>query len=313
MYSAIEIRKTSITDLETDAIVNAANEALAAGGGVCGAIFRAAGHRELQEACDGIGHCDTGDAVITPGFRLKAGYVIHAVGPRWQDGRHGEPEKLRSAYRRSLELATAHHCRSVGFPLISAGIFGYPPERAWVDAVSACMEFLVLHPEAGLRIVFAVLDERILALGENMLRQSGASGLRIAEKRDWKTLDMPERRDTFMLERPLTPKEKAALCRGNVPQDMGDKWFWYVEDGVLCAHRSWSGFCIYRIVLKDDGRHTVTVNRDPEQYGCTSIDEDREVLSRLLDRWTKPTYDYYEQWLSETADMLDRAGRKRNE
>lgn len=105
--STIEIQKISIVDLETDAIVNAANEALAAGGGVCGAIFNAAGYQKLQAACDAIGHCNTGDAVITPGFALKAKYVIHAVGPRWKDGKHREPERLQRAYKNG-SLAHCH-------------------------------------------------------------------------------------------------------------------------------------------------------------------------------------------------------------
>ena len=138
--SHIEIKKISITDLATDAIVNAANEGLWAGGGVCGVIFRAAGHHKLQESCDAIGHCDTGSAVITPGFNLKAKYIIHAVGPRWAGGSHGEPELLSGAYQRSLELAMENGCHSIGFPLISAGIFGYPLNGAWQQALQACAE-----------------------------------------------------------------------------------------------------------------------------------------------------------------------------
>ena len=122
--SDIRIQNISITDLATDAIVNAANEGLWAGGGVCGAIFRAAGHDRLQEACNKIGHCDTGSAVITPGFRLKAKYVIHAVGPVWRGGNDHEPKLLYGAYYRALELAMENSCASIGFPLISAGIFG---------------------------------------------------------------------------------------------------------------------------------------------------------------------------------------------
>ena len=167
--SEIEIQKISIVDLNTDAIVNAANEYLAAGGGVCGAIFQAAGYQKLQSACDLYGHCNTGDAVITPGFALKAKYVIHAVGPRWRDGKHGEPEQLRSAYKKALELAAENHCRSVGFPLISAGIYGYPVESAWSEAIRACAEFLQNHREQDIRIVFAVLNDSILAVGKKEL------------------------------------------------------------------------------------------------------------------------------------------------
>ncbi len=167
----IEIRKISITDLDTDAVVNAANEGLWAGGGVCGAIFAAAGHRMLQAACDSIGHCDTGSAVITPGFSLKAKYIIHAVGPRWSGGRHGEPEKLYSAYYRALELAAENGCRSIGFPLLSSGIFGYPVDLAWKEAVKSCRAFQAEHTEADIHIVFAVLDDRIIRAGRALLKE----------------------------------------------------------------------------------------------------------------------------------------------
>ncbi len=170
----IDIRRISITELDTDAIVNAANERLAAGGGVCGAIFRAAGHDELQRACDKYGHCDTGKAVITPGFRLRAKYVIHAVGPIYRGGQYGEEEKLKSAYKSSLELASANGCNSIGFPLISAGIYGYPVEAAWEAAISACDEYMRAHPEENTDIIFAVLDDRILEVGRKILRKGSS-------------------------------------------------------------------------------------------------------------------------------------------
>ena len=170
----MEIQKIGITSVQADAIVNAANEGLQAGGGVCGVIFREAGHAKLQEACDKIGHCDTGSAVITPGFDLKAKYIIHAVGPRWQGGGNGEPEQLFGAYYRSLELAAESGCASIAFPLISSGIFGYPKDLAWKEALSACKSFLDRHPDKPLRIVFAVLDDEILQLGQEQLRQMHA-------------------------------------------------------------------------------------------------------------------------------------------
>ena len=164
--SRIEIRKSSITDLDTDAAVDAANEDLSAGGGVCGAIFKAAGALKLQAACIKIGHCDTGSAVITPGFKLKARFIIHAVGPRWKDGRHGEPELLYNAYKNSLKLAVENGCVSIGFPLISAGIFGCPVDIAWERALAACHDYLKEQPSAQLEIVFAILDEEILRAGQ---------------------------------------------------------------------------------------------------------------------------------------------------
>ena len=167
--STIKIKHISITDLDTDAIVNAANDGLWAGGGVCGAIFRAAGHAQLQEACGRIGHCDTGSAVITPGFNLKAKYIIHAVGPVWHGGSHHESELLYGAYYRSLELAAENNCRSIGFPLISAGIFGYPLQGAWEVAIKACRDFLEKHPDVKLDIVFAVLSNEIIKAGQKVL------------------------------------------------------------------------------------------------------------------------------------------------
>ena len=134
----IEIHKNDITKLNTDAVVNAANSGLQAGGGVCGAIFRAAGYEQLQDACDKIGHCRTGSAVITPAFNMKNNkYIIHAVGPCYFDGHSNEPEQLYSCYQASLELAKEKRCRSIGFPLISSGIFGYPMEEAWRIALAA--------------------------------------------------------------------------------------------------------------------------------------------------------------------------------
>lgn len=165
--NTIEIKKIGITDLDTDAIVNAANDGLWAGSGVCGAIFKAAGRDKLQAACNEIGHCDTGSAVITPGFDLKAKYIIHAVGPVWNGGDHNEPQQLYGAYRKSLELALENGCHSVGFPLISAGIFGYPKDKAWRKAIQACTDFFEKHPEADLKVIFAVLDDDILTLGKN--------------------------------------------------------------------------------------------------------------------------------------------------
>ena len=167
--SSIEIRKISITDLETDAIVNAANEGLWAGGGVCGAIFSAAGYNELQDACNAIGHCDTGSAVITPAFKLKAKYIIHAVGPRWAGGDHHEPQQLYGAYKRSLELAAENNCQSIGFPLLSAGIFGYPADKAWRKAIQASRDYLDTHPEINIQIIFAVIDDQLKALGQKTL------------------------------------------------------------------------------------------------------------------------------------------------
>jgi O-acetyl-ADP-ribose deacetylase (regulator of RNase III) len=126
--------RADITTLAVDAIVNAANTALAPGGGVCGAIFAAAGP-ELVDACAALGGCETGDAKLTPGFRLPARWIVHTVGPVWHGGTRGEPELLASCYRRSVEVAGDAGARSIAFPAISTGIFGYPSDAAAEVAV----------------------------------------------------------------------------------------------------------------------------------------------------------------------------------
>ena len=171
MSNSVRILKTGITQLKADAVVNAANDGLRAGGGVCGAIFRDAGHDKLKAACDAIGHCDTGSAVITPGFDLPAKYIIHAVGPIWDGGNKNEPKLLYGAYYKSLELAVENGCHSIGFPLISAGIFGYPIDKAWRKAIQAVKDFFKQHPYADLEVIFTVLDDRIKAAGETAIKE----------------------------------------------------------------------------------------------------------------------------------------------
>lgn len=167
--SHIDIQKIGITKLEVDAIVNAANEGLLKGGGVCGAIFREAGSAELTKACRKIGGCKTGSAVITPGFKLPAKYIIHAVGPVWHGGDKNEPKLLYSAYKQSLLVAKENGCHSIGFPLISAGIFGYPKDQAWRKAIQACQDFYRDNPDYEMEIIFAVLDDEILQMGKETL------------------------------------------------------------------------------------------------------------------------------------------------
>lgn len=150
----IEIHPGDITQLDVDAIVNAANARLQPGGGVCGAIHRAAGP-ELVSACAAIGHCPTGAARITPGFALKARHVIHAVGPVWHGGGQNEAGLLASCYRTSLQIAKQIGARSIAFPAISTGIYGYPLDQATAVAVATVRAFLA-EEYAVDRVAFCV-------------------------------------------------------------------------------------------------------------------------------------------------------------
>ena len=165
---ALKLLRCDITTLPVDAIVNAANSALAPGGGVCGAIFKAAGYQQLQAACCAIGGCPTGQAVITPGFALPARYVIHTVGPVWHGGGQNEPQLLRECYLNSLRLAAEQGCRSIAFPLISSGIYGYPKSEAFKIAISAIEEFL---QKEELEVILALFDEETVRLGQALLEE----------------------------------------------------------------------------------------------------------------------------------------------
>ncbi len=156
------IIRNDIVCMEVDAIVNAANPELKQGGGVCGRIFHAAGEQEMTKACDSIGRCEPGEAVITPGFNLPAKFVIHTVGPVWQDGHQGEEQVLRSAYRSSLELAQKNKLRSIAFPLISSGIYGYPYEEAFAVALDEINRYLFQH---DMDVTLVMFDQTAFALG----------------------------------------------------------------------------------------------------------------------------------------------------
>ena len=170
--SSIKIKKISITDVIADAVVNAANEYLQAGDGVCGIIFNAAGYAQLQTVCNEIGGCKPGDAVITPGFNLSK-YIIHAVGPRYIDGKHKEPQLLYSCYRKSLDLARDNGCNSIAFPLISAGIFGYPVDKAFRKALQACEDWFKDNRDYDLEIIFTIPENDKYDIGIKTAKELG--------------------------------------------------------------------------------------------------------------------------------------------
>jgi O-acetyl-ADP-ribose deacetylase (regulator of RNase III) len=164
MKERLEARRVNIVTLAVDAIVNAANSTLLGGGGVDGAIHRAAGPQLLDE-CRTLGGCPTGQARVTKGYRLPAKHVIHTVGPVWSGGKRGEPELLASCYRESLKLAAARQLKSVAFPAISCGVYGYPLDQAVKIAVRECAAYTAANPVPE-TIIFACFDAATLAAYE---------------------------------------------------------------------------------------------------------------------------------------------------
>jgi O-acetyl-ADP-ribose deacetylase (regulator of RNase III) len=167
-FMPLKIVRHDITKMEVDVIVNAANTKLQMGGGVCGAIFKAAGAQELQQECDQIGYCPTGEAVITKGYNLPAKYIIHTPGPIWNGGTRGEARLLRQCYLNSLQMASQYQCRSIAFPLISSGIYGYPKDQALHIGISAISEFLLDHE---MDVYLVIFDKKDFKLSEKLFAE----------------------------------------------------------------------------------------------------------------------------------------------
>lgn len=180
-----QIVRNDLTKMKLDAIVNAANTELKAGGGVCGAIFKAAGVKQLQAACDAIGRCEVGEAVITDGFALPAKYIIHTPGPVWHGGTDGEAQKLYNCYHNSLLLAMKNKCKSIGFPLISSGIYNYPKDQALQIAMSAISDFLMQHEMTIYLVVFdraaVTLSKKLFAAIESYIDDNYVEELHIRD------------------------------------------------------------------------------------------------------------------------------------
>lgn len=162
----LSIVRQDITKMDVDAIVNAANCDLQQGGGVCGAIFQAAGAGELVDACQRLAPIEVGEAVLTPGFNLPARFVIHTAGPVYHDGTKGEEEKLSACYANSLKLAVENDCESIAFPLISSGLYGYPKDKALKVALRTIEDFLDDHE---IQVYLVVFDRKAFAVGEELL------------------------------------------------------------------------------------------------------------------------------------------------
>lgn len=228
----LQIVRNDITKMTTDAIVNAANSSLKMGGGVCGAIFRAAGPKQLQEACGRVGHCAVGEAVHTNGFELESKYIIHTVGPVWEGGGRNEEMLLRNCYRNSLELAIELGCESIAFPLISTGIFGYPKETALRVATEEIDEFLNEH---DMDVYLVVLDkqsfgisQKLYASIETFIEEQEAAVLeeRAVRYRDHRPLEIPmyEPKET------LEPQASLEELLEDLDESFSQRLFRFIDD-----------------------------------------------------------------------------------
>ena len=288
----LHIVRNDITKMKVDAIVNAANSSLLGGGGVDGCIHRAAGPELLAE-CKTLGGCETGSSKITKGYRLPCKYVIHAVGPRWRDGKHGEREKLVSCYRTSLALAKEHGCETVAFPLISSGIYGYPKDQALKVAIDTISDFLL---ENDMTVYIVIFDRKAYQISEKLVSDIAAyiDDTYVYEHTDSRASQL--RRMQMLSEEP----EKAIY---GAPMAASAK---SLDDALSQIDESFSEMLLRKI---DEKGMT-----DAQCYKKANID--RKLFSKIRSDWlykpSKPTALAFaialELPLDETKEMLMKAG-----
>ena len=230
-------------------------------------------------------------------------FRICISGPEWIDAKHGEREQLGKAYYGAMELAHDRDCSSIVLPCFYSGISGYLTDPAIAAVIGSCKTFLDDHRDTNFDIILSVADDEQYEYVNRNLQWFGVSKYKIADRKDLKIEEMPEKQAVFELEGTFTDKQMSNLRRGHIPLEMEDKWFWFMEGDTLYAHRSWSGFCIYKIEFGEK-THRVSVNRDPEQYKGEDLISDAQKLIGLLDLWTQDEYDYYGAWITETYYKL---------
>lgn len=302
----LHIVRNDITKMEVDAIVNAANSSLLGGGGVDGCIHRAAGPELLAE-CEKLGGCETGNAKITRAGKLPCKYVIHAVGPRWRDGKHGERDKLISCYQTSLKLAKDNNCESLAFPLISSGIYGYPKDQALKVAIDTISDFLL---ENEMTVYIVIFDRKAYQISSKLFAD-------IAEYIDENyvdehTDDRSERTRRLNAIQEMDFSCDAAICEEDEVDEllafpmMAESKMLTLNDALEQIDESFSEMLLRKI---DEKGMT-----DAQCYKKANID--RKLFSKIrsdkLYKPSKPTVIAFaialELPLEETKDMLMKAG-----
>ena len=291
----LEIVRNDITKMTVDAIVNAANESLLGGGGVDGAIHYAAGPELLAE-CKTLGGCKIGKVKITGGYKLPAKYVIHTVGPIYEDGKHGEKALLESCYRESLVLAKAHNCETVAFPLISSGVYGYPKDQALKVAIDVISDFLL---ENEMKVYIVIFDKAAYKISEKLFSD-------IAEYIDDNYVDehADYRRESMRMNMPMQAsigmfEADLCECKAMMPEDDLDSKLKQIDESFS------------QMLLRKIDEKGMT---DAECYKKANID--RKLFSKIRGdvnyRPSKPTAIAFaislELPLDETEDMLKKAG-----
>lgn len=304
----LQIVRNDITKMKVDAIVNAANTSLLGGGGVDGYIHRAAGPELLAE-CKTLGGCETGSAKITKGYKLPCKYVIHAVGPRWRDGKHGERDKLISCYQTSLSLARESKCETVAFPLISSGIYGYPKDQALRIAIDTISEFLL---ENDMTVYIVIFDRKAYQISEKLYAD-------IAEYIDDNYVDEHSDNYSARLRRLNALRDMESVCEASVCEE-ADEAIEPILSMPMAAPKKTKS--LDEALGQIDESFSEMLLRKIDEKGMTDAqcykkaNIDRKLFSKIrsdkLYKPSKPTAIAFaialELSLDETKDMLMKAG-----